>query len=329
MQQNYHVNANTNSHSRAIIRNANTTNINLAQRFEVSTKTIAKWKKRDFVTDKTSRPKTIHHALSETEREIIRVVRTLTWLELDDLTDTISTAVPKANRSNVYRTLKHFGINQMPQEQKQQASTFKEYEPGYLHIDVTYLPKLEGKKQYLFVAIDRATRVLYFEVYEYKTAANAVDFLKACKAFYPFVITHILTDNGLEFTDRFVNKNKCVSGNHKFDKICSINEIEHRLTQPATPKTNGMVERVNGTIKNATVKATTYQNIDEMKQDLAKFLIFYNFNRGHGGLRKEIKVRTPYEALEYWYNLKPDLFIREPDMLRKLVFVNGEQRGET
>jgi transposase-like protein len=45
---------------------------------------------------------------------------------------------------------------------KQQASTFKEYEPGYLHIDVTYLPKPAGKKQYLFVAIDRATRVLYF-----------------------------------------------------------------------------------------------------------------------------------------------------------------------
>jgi hypothetical protein len=35
------------------------------------------------------------------------------------------------------------------------------------------------------------------------------------------------------------------------------------------------------------------------------------FIGGHGGLRKEIKVRTPYEALEYWYNLKPDLFIRE------------------
>jgi hypothetical protein len=46
-----------------------------------------------------------------------------------------------------------------------------------------------------------------------------------------------------------------------------------------------------------------------MKRDLNQFLIFYNFNRGHGGLRKEIKVRTPYEALEYWYNLKPDLFI--------------------
>jgi transposase InsO family protein len=58
--------------------------------------------------------------------------------------------------------------------------------------------------------------------------------------------------------------------NCKGIKVLTI--IEHRLTQPVTPKTNGMVERVNGTIKNATVKAITYQNIDEMKQDLNKFL---------------------------------------------------------
>ena len=45
--------------------------------------------------------------------------------------------------------------------------------------------------------------------------------------------------------------------------------------------------------------------------------------------RKEIKVRTPYEALEYWYNLKPDLFIREPDMFRSVIFGDREQRGET
>jgi transposase InsO family protein len=62
-------------------------------------------------------------------------------------------------------------------------------------------------------------------------------------------------------TDKFVTKDKQVSGKHKFDKLCSRSEIEHRLTQPATPKTNGMVERVNGTIKNATVKAIMYQNI--------------------------------------------------------------------
>jgi hypothetical protein len=56
---------NTNSHSRAIIHRAKTSNIALAQRFSVSTKTIAKWRNRDFVKDKTSRPKTTHYALNE------------------------------------------------------------------------------------------------------------------------------------------------------------------------------------------------------------------------------------------------------------------------
>jgi len=67
--------------------------------------------------------------------------------------------------------------------------------------------------------------------------------------YFPFYITHILTDNGLEFTDKFSRGKNTVSGNHKFDMEC-------RLTAPATPKTNGMVERANGTIKNGTIKAT-------------------------------------------------------------------------
>jgi transposase-like protein len=158
------------------------------------------------------------------------VLRTLTWLVLDDLTDSINACMPNANRSNIYRTLVHFDINKVPQERKQQVSIFKEYEPGYLHIDVTYLPKLAGKRQYLFVAIDRTTRMLYFEIYNNKTAANAVDFLNQCKGFYPFTISHILTDNGLEFTDRFVTKDKQVSGKHKFDKLCSLSEIEHCIS---------------------------------------------------------------------------------------------------
>jgi hypothetical protein len=60
-----------------------------------------------------------------------------------------------------------------------------------------------------------------------------------------------------------------------------------------------MVERVNGTIKNATVKAIMYQNIDEMKQDLNKFLIFYNFNRGHGAFMNILnyKLDTTNELL--------------------------------
>jgi len=83
----------------------------------------------------------------------------------------------------VYRTLRHYEVNRVPEEKKEQAKKFKEYEPGYFHIDVTYLPKLKGVKYYLFVAIDRTTRLMCFKAYENKTGSNAVDFLEECILF--------------------------------------------------------------------------------------------------------------------------------------------------
>ena len=253
MPQGYHTNAITNVHSREIIQQSSLSNVELSERFKIDEKTVFKWKNRDQLEDKSSRPHTIKRSLTDLEREVIRVVRSLTWLELDDLVDSVLPSIPKANRSNVYRTLRAFDINRVPEEKKEQAKKFKEYEPGYLHIDVTYLPKLEGIKYYLYIAIDRATRLMYFKVYKNKTAHNAVDFLDQCKSYFPFYIDHVLTDNGAEFTDKFTSRKNKASGNHKFDTGCIEGHIDHRLTAPFTP----MVERVNGTIKDATIKAIT------------------------------------------------------------------------
>lgn len=322
MPQGYHTNAKTNSHSREIIQQSTLTNVELSKRFEINEKTVSKWRNRTCSVDKSSRPHTIQRALTDLEREIIRVVRTLTWMELDDLVDCVSPSIPKANRSNVYRALVDFGVNRVPEEKREKAQQFKEYEPGYIHVDVTYLPKLDGIKYYLFVAIDRATRLMYFNVYEDKTAANAVLFLKECNAFFPFYLSHVLTDNGTEFTDRFTHKKNKASGHHKFDVECTDDNIQHRLTAPYTPQTNGMVERVNGTIKNKTIKAITYHNIIELKADLDKFLVFYNLNRRHGSLKRELKVRTPFEAVQCWYRMKPELFKKHPDMLQADLLKN-------
>ena len=258
MSQGYHTNAKTNMHSREIIQQSTLSNTELAERFEIDEKTVSKWKNRDHLIDKSSRPHTIRRSLTDLEREVIRVVRTLTWIELDDLVDSVLPSIPKANRSNVYRTLRDFDVNRVPEEKKEQAKKFKEYEPGYLHIDVTYLPKLEGIKYYLYVAIDRATRLMYFKVYTNKTASNADEFLAQCQSYFPFYISHVLTDNGAEFTDRFTSRKNKASGNHTFDIACIEGHIDHRLTAPFTPKTNGMVERVNGTIKDATIKVLTH-----------------------------------------------------------------------
>lgn len=58
------------------------------------------------------------------------------------------------------------------------------------------------------MAIDRATRTLFYSVYENKTAQNAQDFFVKCLDFFPFEITHILTDNGLEFTNKLLKSKK-------------------------------------------------------------------------------------------------------------------------
>jgi transposase InsO family protein len=168
-----------------------------------------------------------------------------------------------------------------------------------------------------------------YKVYENKTAANAEAFLKECKEYFPFYITHILTDNGLEFTDKFARGKNNVSGNHKFDIECTKDEIEHRLTAPATPSTNGMVERANGTIKNSTIKATEYKNIEELKADLNNFLIYYNTNRKHGGLKKELKVRTPCEAVKSWFEIEPEIFKISPDEFYAIALNGMVQRCET
>jgi hypothetical protein len=56
--------------------------------------------------------------------------------------------------------------------------------------------------------IDRATRTLFFKVYDAKTSENAKIFMDECLAFFPFEITHVLTDNGLEFTNRLIKSKK-------------------------------------------------------------------------------------------------------------------------
>jgi len=331
MCQVYHANAKLNKHCREIIQSSRLTNNELAQKYKVNEKTIRKWRGRDFSEDKSSRPETIHYALNPLEQKLVELVRRSTWMSLDDVVDTVESIIPKANRSNVSRTLQMLGISQIPKEQREKAKKFKEYKPGYLHMDVTYMPKLDGTRYYLFVAIDRATRVMYYKIYKNKTSENAVAFIEECKEFFPFYITHILTDNGLEFTDKFVGKTKEVSGNHIFDKACSEEKIDHRLTAPFTPKTNGMVERANGTIKDRTIKVEEYKNIEELTNSLNKFLLFYLFTRRHGSLRKElgVHVRTPFDAIECWFKLEPELFKISPSVFQAMALQKLEQRGET
>ena len=149
----------------------------------------------------------------------------------------------------------------------------------------------------------------------------ATNFLRKVIDFFPFKIEYILTDNWKEFSLK----------NHKwkydlewaFDKVCKEFGIEHRLTRPYTPKTNWMVEKANDTIKNWTINIHHYGTVEQMKQDILLFMIYYNLKRRHSWIYIEIRRKTPYEALEYYYNKNPEKFKESPiefrDKLDKLL----------
>jgi len=87
--------------------------------------------------------------------------------------------------------------------------------------------------------------------------------------------------------------------------------IEHRLTKPNHPWTNGKVERMNLTLKEATVRRYYYDSHDQLRQHLAAFLDAYNF----ATRLKTLKGLTPFESIcKAWTN-KPDRFKHEPIQL--------------
>jgi hypothetical protein len=113
---------------------------------------------------------------------------------------------------------------------------FKAYEPGFLHINVKYLPAIGGEpSRYLFVAIDRATRWVSIALKADHTAYSARAFLKAVIQAAPFRIQKRLTDNGSEFTDRFLGRTRQLSGAREFDQLRAEQAIEHRLIPPHRP----------------------------------------------------------------------------------------------
>lgn len=320
MSQLYHANAKTNVHIRTDIRKSSASNSVLAEKFSVSVPTIKKWKNRDNPDDRSSTPHHIHYAISDLASTLICSIRRTLWLSREDIADMLCHCNIDVSISSVYRCFLNNNLNKRPEAIKPPYQKFKEYQPGFLHIDVTYLPKIQGQRKYLFVAIDRATRLLFYKIYDAKTAHNASDFLSRCKSFFPFTITKILTDNGKEFTLKLhKGRNKSKTNKlGKFDMICG-NAIEHRLTKPRTPKTNGMVERANLTIKANTLHKYTYNSWNELERHLNDFLIFYNCQRRHGSLVKELKVKTPLQACIKWKNMEPSVFTKQLLTFDKLI----------
>lgn len=290
----------------------------LAKELGVSVDTVRRWRKRDDVHDHSHTAHRLQTTLSAAQEVVVVVLRRLLLLPLDDLlVVTREFLSPNSSRSGIDRCLRRHGIARLadliPKAEhggQEKPKPFKSYEPGFVHVDIKYLPQMpnETSRRYLFVAIDRATRWVYLELKISKPSQSATEFIQrlvAKKA--PFRISKLPTDNDKAFTDRFsaAGERKATSDNI-FDKCCTEHDIEHRLIPPRHPQTNGMVERFNGRISE--VLATTRFN---SSQDLKTTLLLYAYLYNQHIPQRVLAHKTPIEALKIWKIERPELFHKQ------------------
>ena len=293
----------------------------LASRYGVNPKTVAKWRARASVGDRRTGPKDPRSTVLSSEDEAIVVAfRRHTLLPLDDCLYALQATLPHLTRSSLHRCLQRHGISRLPDTDgsKPQRSRFKRYPIGFFHIDIAEVRTEQGKL-HLFVAIDRTSKFAFVELHEKATRRVAGDFLRHLAAAVPYKVHTVLTDNGTHFTEpggdgwtpddiRQMQARKEPFLCHSFELACADLNIEHRLTKPRHPWTNGQVERMNRTIKDATVKRFHYESHDQLRQHLADFVAAYNFGRR----LKTLKGLTPYEFICKQWTSEPKRFSLNP-----------------
>jgi transposase InsO family protein len=276
MVQVLHSSARTTAAVRRAIQTSQASIRNLAKQYDINPKTVAKWRKRADTQDAPMGPKQAHSTVLTTEQEALMVAfRKHTLLPLDDCLYVLQETIPHLTRSALHRCLQRHGISRLPEvtDKPSKKSRFKSYPIGYFHLDITEVQAEEGKL-YLFVAIDRTSKFAFAELHQRMTRPVAAEFLRHLIATVPYKIHTILTDNGIQFANRESDR---YAFSLLFDRICTKHAIEHRLTKPNHPWTNGQVERMNRTLKEATVYRYYYETHQQLGENQATFLLAYNF----------------------------------------------------
>lgn len=311
-----HANATTTPKVRGEIQAASEPVAVLARRHGVSETTIRRWRSRTSTEDRSHVRHNLGQATSPVEEAIIAELRTLAGLSLDDITEVMNRCVnPHLSRGSVWTALRRAGLSGRQrraaapgsdQEGGKEPKPFEAAPFGYVHVDLRYLAKLEGRGEYVFVAIERATRFAWIEIIPDRSAGRVAAAMARFIAAFGRTPHTVLTDNGAEFTDRFggdvAGRTGRPSGRHAFDRLCAAHGIEHRLTRPYTPKTNGMVERFNRRLGEAIADIPSFRDDARRRgtfashAERAAFLLDFVTAYNHTRLRC-LGYRAPIEVL--------------------------------
>jgi len=243
----------------------------LAKRCGVNQKTVAKWRRRSSVAEVPTGPKDARSTVLAIEEEAIIVAfRRRTPPPLDDCLYALQATIPHLTRSSLHRCFQRHGISQLAKIDGEASAR-----RGRLPSPLDRRSSPQGPH-----GADRG-------------GAHFTDPRRA--AWSPAEIKDLMAQEK-------------PFGAHAFECARARCDIDHRLTKPRHPWTNGQVERTNRTIKEATVKRRFYERHDELRSHLAGFVTADNSARR----LKALKGLTPHESICRLWTKEPQRFNLNP-----------------
>jgi len=195
----------------------------------------------------------------------------------------------KPSPSGVYNILKRYQQNRLTVANREEKRKIIKERMGQLgHIDCHHLGKAiirgQHRKLYLLCVLDDYSRLAWAEVMEDITALTtmfaSLRCMQALKREFGIQFEEIIADNGPEFgTSASLNKK-----NHPFERMLVETGLKRRYMKPYRPQTNGKVERFWRTLKEDLIEDTDFDSLQELEDELLKYLIYYNWERPHQGI---------------------------------------------
>ena len=175
----------------------------------------------------------------------------------------------------------------------------KDYNPDkagdLVQVD-TVVKFVNGVRRFIMTAIDVESDFAFAYGYKNLSSSTGRNFLQKLREVAPFEITHIQTDNGLEFEKYF-------------REYLEEENIIHFHNYPRCPKMNAYIERFNRTIQEQYVNwnlMSLRDDIDTFNKNLMDWLLWYDMKRPHESLGmvsplKYIVSTLPIDECQMWW----------------------------
>lgn len=272
-----------------------------AATFGVSRTTVYRWVGRarsgeaDWWQDRSSAPHVSPNRISaEIETQIIELRQA--W----GISPIRIAATVGVSSSTVWRVLVEAGLNRTPATPRQVQARYERDTCGDLvHIDTKRAGRIpdgggrrvrgiagyrtEARRRihtghvWFHAAVDDHSRLAYVEVLDGRTGDDTARFVDRALAWYAdhgIDVRQVMTDNAFEYV-------------HSTQFADALDGIDHLTTRPYRPQTNGKVERFFRTLKDEWLYAAAYRSEPERRQNLTRYLHYYNHHRPHTGINNQ------------------------------------------